>query len=401
MGRKRQYDILVCGPTGLTGSLTARHFARYSPPGTRWALAGRSESKLASVRATLEKVNPACSQIPLLHLDVRDAASTSSLAASTRVLVSTIGPYVEYGEPIVAACAAAGTDYVDVAGEPVFADTMFLRYAERASASGARIVHSCGFDAAIADLGALFTVDLLPEGSPIRIEALVEIGLEGLRDVRDRFSPASLRSAVTMMALQRAAFRAASERRHRERWPAGRRVRTMPPTLRYRRVSGTWQIAMPVIDPQVVCRSAAALQRYGPDFTYGQWVTCDRLGSAASMIFGTAAAALLAQLPPARRLMLTAASRHRGPLPSDRVTRRFSVNFVGRAQGRRVVTNVSGGDPAYGESAKVLAETALCLVHDDLPSDGGYGTTATVMGHALIRRLQSRGIKFSVISAAA
>src|SRR5205823_13016328 len=111
--------------------------------------------------------------LPLLEADVTDAASIRALAESTKVVISTVGPYINYGEPLVAACAAAGTAYVDLTGEPEFVDLMWLRYHEEAERTGARIVHSCGFDSIPYDLGALFTVERLPEGVPIKLEGFV------------------------------------------------------------------------------------------------------------------------------------------------------------------------------------------------------------------------------------
>src|SRR5690348_1019665 len=171
----RTYDIVLFGATGFTGELTAQYLARTAPAGTRWALAGRNPAKLAAVRDRLAELNPACKDLPLLHADVSDPGSLAEVARSARVVITTVGPYVEYGEPLVAACAEHGTDYVDLSGEPEFVDNMYVRHDERARETGARIVHCCGFDSIPHDLGAYFTVQQLPEGVPLRVEGFVRI----------------------------------------------------------------------------------------------------------------------------------------------------------------------------------------------------------------------------------
>src|SRR5436305_9967889 len=158
-----RFDVVLFGATGFTGALTAEYLAEHAPAETRWALAGRNRGKLEDVRSKLAGVNPACDTLELLEADVNNADSLRAIAEAAKVVISTVGPYIRYGEPLVAACAKAGTAYVDLTGEPEFVDRMWLGYHEQALASGARIVHSCGFDSIPYDLGVQFTVEQLPE----------------------------------------------------------------------------------------------------------------------------------------------------------------------------------------------------------------------------------------------
>jgi saccharopine dehydrogenase (NAD+, L-glutamate forming) len=167
----RPYDVVLLGATGFTGALTASELAARAPAGARWAIAGRSAAKLAEVRERLAEEHPAAADLPLLEADVTDPASVRRLAGQTRVVITTVGPYVRLGEPLVAACAAAGTDYVDLTGEPEFVDRMWLEHHEQAVATGARIVHTCGFDSIPYDLGAQFCVEQLPRASRCRSRA--------------------------------------------------------------------------------------------------------------------------------------------------------------------------------------------------------------------------------------
>src|SRR4051812_20785856 len=128
----RPYDIVLFGATGFAGELTAEYLARHAPDGCRWALAGRNRGKLETVRGKLAAIDPALATLDLLIADSSDAAALAEIARSTKVIATTVGPYVVHGEPLVAACAAAGTDYVDLTGEPEFVDTMYLRYHAKA-----------------------------------------------------------------------------------------------------------------------------------------------------------------------------------------------------------------------------------------------------------------------------
>jgi short subunit dehydrogenase-like uncharacterized protein len=389
MPADREHDIVLFGATGFTGGLTAEYLARHAGPETRWALAGRSQGKLEALRERLTAIDPACATLPLLRADVADEASMRDVAASTRVLVTTVGPYLSFGEPLVAACASAGTDYADLTGEPEFVDRMFVRYHEQAVAAGARIVHACGFDSIPHDLGVLFTVEELPEGVPLTVRGFVRAG--------GKPSAGTYHSAITSFSRVRQAGAAHAERRRAEPRPAQRRVSSIRDVGRYERSLGAWALPMPTIDPQIVKRSAAALDRYGPDFSYGHYIAVKRLPMAAGLVGGVTGLFALSQLPPARSWLLGRMRSGEGPSPDQREKGWFKVRFVGEGGGRRVVTEVAGGDPGYGETSKMLAESALCLAQDDLPATAGQVTTAVAMGDALIDRLRRRGITFEVL----
>jgi saccharopine dehydrogenase (NAD+, L-glutamate forming) len=156
---------------------------------------------------------------------------------------------------------------------------------------------------------------------------------------------------------------------------------------------------MPTIDPQVIARSGRALERYGPDFTYSHYVAVKRLPQAVGLVGGVAGVFALAQVPPARNWMLRRMPAGEGPSEEERGKSWFKVRFVGEGGGARVVTEVAGGDPGYGETSKMLAESALCLARDELPATAGQVTTATAMGDALTARLERAGITFSILDA--
>jgi len=386
----RERDIVLFGATGFTGGLTAEYLARHAPDGLRWALAGRRAGRLAAVRNRLAAIDPGLAGLDLLEADVTDAGSLRPIVESTRVVATTVGPYLELGEQLVAACAAAGTDYLDLTGEPEFVDRMYVRHHAAAVATGARLIHASGFDSVPHDLGVLFTVEQLPEGVPLTVRGYVRAG--------GRPSAGTYHTAITAMARIPQASVAQLERRRVEpRSP--RRVASDKRPLRYERSLGAWALALPTIDPDVVKRSAAALERYGPDFSYGHYAAFEQLPVAVGAIGGTAALFALSQLPPARAWLRGRMRSGEGPSAERRARSWFNVRFVGEGGGRRVVSEVSGGDPGYEETAKMLAESALCLAQDDLPSSAGQVTHAVAMGDALIERLRRQGISFRVLEA--
>jgi short subunit dehydrogenase-like uncharacterized protein len=383
------YDVALLGATGFTGALTAAELASRAPEGLRLAFAGRDRARLEAVRDRIAATVPAAADAALVSADVTDEASLHALAAATRVLVTTVGPYALHGAPVVAACAAQGTDYLDLTGEPEFVDRMYVAHHEQARQTGARLVHAAGFDSVPHDLGAQFTVEHLPADVPVRIRAYVRAG--------GRISGGTLASALNGMARVGEARSAARARGAVEpRDPVGRRValERVP-----HRDAGFWALPLPTIDPQVVARSARALTRYGPDFTYGHYAAVRRLPIAVGGVLGIGALAAAAQPAPLRRAILGRLPSGAGPTAQQRDRAWFSVRFVGEGGGRRVVCEVSGGDPGYTETSRMLALAALCLASDPLPSTAGQVTTAMAMGPALRRRLDAAGIPFRVLAA--
>ncbi|MEU4834630.1 saccharopine dehydrogenase NADP-binding domain-containing protein [Streptosporangium sp. NPDC023615] len=414
----RPYDIVLFGATGFTGALTAEYLARAAGPGLRWALAGRNRARLEAVR---ERIG--LPELPLLHADATDPASLAGIARQARVVATTVGPYLSHGEPLVAACAEAGTHYADITGEPEFVDRMFIRHHDQARRTGAKLVHACGFDSIPHDLGAYFTVGHLPDGVPLEVSGFVRAsGAVSGGTVHSAVLAASRLREATEAAL----IRGELERRREPRFaaslvtgpaadpataptpspatdpgagpatpPAARRARGGPGRVRY---VGGWALPLPTLDPQIVARSARALERYGPDFTYRHHVAVKGLPAALGLAAGMGTLALLAQVPAARSLLLNRFPQGAGPTPERRAGNWFKVTFLGLGGGARVVTEVAGGDPGYTETATMLGEAALCLATDDLPEVSGQVTTAVAMGDALIGRLERAGITFRVLS---
>jgi short subunit dehydrogenase-like uncharacterized protein len=388
MEDSRRYDLALFGATGFTGGLTADYLAAHARAEMRWALVGRNRGKLEAAAARLAAASPEAPKPDVLVAEAADRAALKDVAEATRVVVTTVGPYALHGGPLVAACAAAGTDYCDLTGEPEFVDRTWIEHNSEAERTGARIVHCCGFDSIPHDLGAYFTVQRLPDGVPLTLNGYVKSNA--------RFSGGTFHSAINGFARARQTLGAAKERRRLEPRAGGRQVHAAPARIRHDDQLDGWTVPLPTIDGAVIRRSAAALDRYGPDFTYGHHMVAKHLATVGGIAGGVGTAGLLAQLPPTRKLLLKLKAPGEGPSEAERERSWFKIVFVGAGGGKRVITEVSGGDPGYSETSKMLAESGLCLAFDQLPERAGQLTTAVAMGDALLVRLQKAGIEFRV-----
>ncbi|MFT4189813.1 MAG: saccharopine dehydrogenase NADP-binding domain-containing protein [Aeromicrobium sp.] len=385
----RPYDVVLFGATGFTGGLTAEYLAARLPDGAAWALAGRNRSKLEAVAARLAEERPDAAAPALLTADAADPDSLRVVAESARVVITTVGPYLAHGEPLVAACADAGTDYADLTGEPEFVDRMYVRHHDTAVASGARIVHACGFDSIPHDLGALFTVQQLPKDVPVEVRGVVRSNA--------MFSGGTFHSALGQMSRMGQMRQAVAERKAVEPRLEGRRARAAAGGVKRDSDLGVWQLPLPTIDPVVVKRSAAARDDYGPDFTYSHYAGLRRVTTLAGTVVGFPLLFGAIQVPPLRRFLGSRLPQGEGPSEERRATSFFTVDFIGSGGGQKVHTRVSGGDPGYTETSKMLAESALSLAFDDNPDVAGQLTTATAMGENLMTRLIAAGLRFEVV----
>lgn len=399
----RDFDVLLFGGTGFTGGLTAEYLARKvasSVRPVRWAVAGRSADKLDALRGRLAEMlesdgldaSEVSGALPeTVIASIGDEASLLEMASRTRALASTVGPFAEYGEPVVAACVAEGTQYADITGEPGFVTGILERHDGAARDAGVRLVSCCGFDSIPHDLGALLTVRQLPDDVPIRVEGVVRAS--------GTFSGGTWHSAVQAMGKARETVGAL--RKGLDPGP-GRKVGSTRPRARYEKRLGAWVAPLPTIDPWIVLRSACVLPEYGPEFRYGHYVrlkSLPRLALGAAFVGGVS---LLAQLKPTRKLLLEMKKPGDGPDAETRARSRFTVYFFGSAErdsagDLETRVEVSGGDPGYDETAKMLSESLLSLAFDDLPERHGVLSPAAAMGDALLARLRAAGMRFDVV----
>lgn len=368
----RPWDVTLFGATGFVGRLIAAYLAQRAPASLRLRLAGRDSEKLARIAHELRR------DVGVAVADVADPGALADLAGSTRVLLTTVGPYARFGEPVARACVEHGADYLDLTGEPAYVDDLVARHDAAARERGVLLLPCCGFDSIPTDLGVLYTVRQLPPGLPITIAGYVE--------GRGGFSGGTLASALGVLGAPRA---------RRERAGGSARAR---PRLHFQPALARWGLPLPTIDPVIARRSAALRGDYGAEFQYGHYLALPGRVAVGLAVAGAAALAGLARLPPARALLGKLRPPGSGPSEATRARSWFKVSFVGRAGDVQVITEVSGGDPGYDETARMAGETALCLAlqRDKLPRTAGVLTTAAAGGDVLLARLQAAGLTFRV-----
>jgi short subunit dehydrogenase-like uncharacterized protein len=398
----RELDVVVFGATGFVGRLVAGYLAGHAPAGVRIGLAGRSERRLAEVRARL---GTAVSAWPLLVADSADPVSLDALARVARVVVTTVGPYRARGLGLVQACAEAGTDYADLTGEVLFIRDSIDRCHGAAADSGARIVHCCGFDSVPSDLGVLLLHQAArADGAGDLLDTTLVVTA-----IRGGLSGGTLASMMGQLE----EVRASAERRRMVEDPyALSPDRAAEPGLgderdldraRHDAELGMWTgpWLMAGINTRVVRRSNA-LQgwAYGRRFRYRE-VTGFGSGPAAPVLAVTASAGTKAAeaglaFRPSRALLdrLLPAPGH-GPGEKTRRTGYFRIQIHTRTSaGPRYLAAIEAqGDPGYAATSVMLGETGLCLAldTDQLPGQAGVLTPATAMGAALAARLRSAG----------
>jgi short subunit dehydrogenase-like uncharacterized protein len=410
--QKRKYDLVLWGATGFTGKLVAEYLTRrYGVDReVKWALAGRNPGKLEQVRAELAGIEAKAVKLDLIVGDANDRASLAPVVKDARVVITTVGPYAVHGKEMVAACVEHGTDYVDLTGETNFAREIIDLHHERAGQTGARIVHSCGFDSIPSDLGTLVLQEEMKARHGVRCaEVKFYMG-----EASGGISGGTLASMMNLFSL------AASDKNARrlmgdpyalnpdrkERGPDGRDQsgpRWDPDMKRW-----TGPFVMAAINTRVVRRSNALLGwAYGKDFRYSE---CMSFGTgprgwltAAGLTAGIAGFALAAAWSPTRALLeKKLPGPGEGPSQQKREKGFFVVRLLGigeqkNGEAPRLLEVVRGqADPGYGETAKMLSEAALCLAKDNLPTRGGVLTPASAMGVRLVERLRKAGMTFSV-----
>ena len=397
---ERPYDIIIWGASGFTGQLVVDYMSKnYANSNVRWAVAGRNTEKLTSILAGRD--------VPVLQADSHDTNSLDNLVQQGRVILTTVGPYARYGSELVAACARHGTHYCDLTGEVHWMREMITKHQDEAAASGARIVHTCGFDSIPSDLGVYFLQQQMQakHGVPAKHIKYRPRAFSG------GFSGGTIDS---MMAMMESAQKDSSI------------MKTMAnPYCLNDKMTGldgpdrmsayfdedfdAWvgPFVMASVNTRVVRRSNELLNgAYGVDFRYDEGTVISKgakgfLGANA-VGAGTMAFAGLAALPITRPLLKKFLPKPgEGPTPEAIENGHYHIELRGihpTDPSKNMTAHVKGDkDPGYGSTSKMIFESALALAQDDLPVKGGFWTPASAMGDALLSRLPaSAGVTFEI-----
>jgi short subunit dehydrogenase-like uncharacterized protein len=404
----RPLDVIVYGATGFTGKLVVEYLLeRYgADQELSWAIAARSATKLQAVK---DELGAQAEALETIVADSNDSDALAAMAARTRVVLTTVGPYALYGSNLVSACVEAGTDYCDLAGEVQWIRKMVDQHHERAQETGARIVNCCGFDSIPMDIGVFFLQQEAMErrgayckGITLFVKATKGSASGGtLASMMNLVQEARNDRSVAKVLTDPYALNPEGER-------SGPDSRDQRKTL-YDHAADAWTapFVMAGVNTRVVRRShALAGYPYGRDFTYhetvltGQGVGGWLKGSAMTLGLGAFVAGVA--LSPTRKLLqqFVLPKPGEGPDPEARENGFFNLMQIGELpDGTEIRSRITGDrDPGYGSTSKMLAEAAVCLAKDQVSADGGVLTPAAAMGAPLLARLrENAGLTFDVV----
>lgn len=403
----RQFDVVVWGASGFTGRLVVEYLLERYPQGERlrWAIAGRDQGKLERLLVSVPGDRPRPS---IILADSRDRESLDMLTGSTRVLLTTVGPYAKYGSELVESCVKNGTHYCDLCGEVQWMREMIDRHQDAAVRSGAKIVMSCGFDSIPSDMGVWYLQQLAWEKHGA---ACVEVTLlvRAIKGGASGGTYASMLNAIKQARNDKNVARILLDPYALN--PDGQRT---GPDRKDQRGSGynadmdvwTAPFVMAGVNTRVVRRSHALSNfQYGKNFRYHEaTIAGPGLGGRLKsmlMSFGLTVFMIASAIPFTRTMLLQKMLPKPGDGPSrhERENGYFNLLLIGKLpNGELMRVRVKGDrDPGYGSTSKMLAESAVCLALDDLEVSGGLWTPSTALGAALMRRLiQSAGLTFDL-----
>jgi len=403
---KKNIDVLVWGATGFTGRLVAEYLsteygtqAKAGQTGLRWALGGRNKDKLKHLAEKL-----GAQTVPIITAEAKDEAGLAAIVRRTKVVLTTVGPYQKYGSALVAACAGAGTDYVDLSGEPAWMRQMIDAHHDQARQTGARIVHSCGFDSIPFDLGVYAVQKLFREryGTPaseVKGRVLAMRGGASGGTIASALATleAAGRDPEVRKILANPYGLAPDPEAKRPRQPDSRKPHFDPDTDKW-----VAPFVMADINLRNIHRSNMLMNyAYGQDFQYSEMVTTKTAAAAFATAAGLGGVFGLLRFPPSRALLrkMVLPKPGDGPNRHERESGFYKILFLAKGmQGRTARVIVKGDrDPGYGSTSKMIAEAAICLALDVDKADqpGGVLTPAPAMAEELIARLTAHaGLHF-------
>ena len=409
---QRPYGIVLYGATSFVGQITAHYLAEFlstskdaSGTTVTWAIAGRDEKKLNELQSKL------ASKVNIIIANSDDATSLDELTEQTQVIISTVGPYLKYGEPLIKSCVDNGTDYVDLTGEAIFIKDMIDKYQEAAKQSGARIVNSCGFDSIPSDLGVFFT----QKQAEAKFDSACNVIHMRVKAAKGGLSGGTIASMATI-------FEEVGQDKSRRKQVANPYLLNDDknvPNVRQSNVSKPeydsehkrWlaPFVMASINTRIVHRSNQLLgYEYGRDFKYDEamWMKDGIKGKLTSYALsaGLLGFATAMMITPSRELL----SKHvlpksgSGPSKEEQENGYFDIRLFGKTANKETIaTKVTGDkDPGYGSTSRMLSQAALCLAQDISKEavGGGFWTPASAMGDKLLARLKEHaGLSFDVI----
>ncbi|KAF9088390.1 hypothetical protein BGX27_002700 [Mortierella sp. AM989] len=420
----REFDIVIYGATGFTGLRTCQYLARTYKQGVRWAIAGRSIPKLEEVREKLVAIDPTLTDLTIIKADASSPESLEAMTARTKVVISTVGPFIQYGEPLVAACVNQKTHYIDSTGESPFVQKIIEKYHKEAHDKNIILIPQCGFDSVPSELGTKMVVDYLRKEYSLPTKS-AKLSVTNLRGAASGGTLASVcgimdtRESLGAMADQNSLV------------PQDVASKVAPakislPTMYYDHDFKLWQtyFIMSSANEKIVKRSHGLQIEsdgvgYGPQFTYRESMSTQGFMAATIATIGIAIGGAALSVGPLRRFIQNRFLPAPGTGPTDEsiAKGRFTVKVIGESdvpenvpgdapaddqKSIKVMAVIQGGDPGYSETCRYLIEGALCIIQneDRVRSEnkikGGVLTPAFALGHILIERLRAQNVNLTV-----
>jgi short subunit dehydrogenase-like uncharacterized protein len=382
MNQDKEYDIVLLGATGFTGQIIAKYLDEHiGREEARFAIAGRSEAKLKAIKEGLTNTKP-----NIILCDIDDIPSIDALTSRAKIVLNTIGPFNWYGRYVIASCIRNHCHYLDITGEPSFVAESYINYNQLAKDNEVCVVNCCGFDSIPADYVAYLAAQNLPIDEPKVLRSYVKTNAT--------FSGGTLTTAINALHLE-----VKNEAIKIPRWP--RHPDTPRAVRKIHKISevGGWGIPMPVVDPHIVKRSIATMPaHYGEATAYAQFFVRSTFGKVVKTILPIAVASFLVRFEYYRKKLLKKFPQGTGPSEERRKKSRFEITCIGEARSKKVMVSMSGGDPGYNETAKMMSEAAFTLL-DRIRVESlqaGVNTPVQAFGEGLIDRLKAKGIKFEL-----
>ena len=372
----KKYDIVIFGATGFTGKLICDYLLNHDESKKlNIALAARNKEKLNDVSNNFKDINP-----DIIIADSFDKESIDSMTKKARLILTVVGPYSLYGEYLVESCIKNSTHYVDLTGEPDFVSSIRKNFSDQAIKSKSIIVNSCGLESIVPDVGTLYTVNKMKSNK---------------KNITYFLKSKGTISGGTWASFINALYSNKPIINSRVNSKSEKEVKKIYYSKRFK----SWAIIFPVIDKQIVYRSSKEFNIYGDSFSFNEYMMIKSFIQVVLLIFSISLITLFSKFKILKKWLLSLRPSGSGPSLKQRQRNWFKAVFVGGGDNEKITTQLSGGDPGYGDTAKFISEIALCIVndYDKLNKKAGIITPVECTGKLMIERLKNAGIEFKTL----
>ena len=368
----KKYDIVVYGATGFTGQLVCEYLSSHDEiDKVNWAIAGRNIERL-------NLISEKYSNVDIIHASSDDPNSLDEMCVQAKLILTTVGPYDLYGEPLINSCINNKSHYVDLTGEPQFVHRMVDKYNNKAIEQNVAIVNCCGFESIPPDVGTYHSVKQLKSKS---------IEVNYFLQTRGTISGGTWASFLNSIISKQPIIKIRSTTKNKKK----------AKKLYYNKDLGKWAMIFPVIDKQIVMRSSKSSSQYGENFNFNEYMLSKSYMRLIVLLLGIISVSFLAKFKIFRNWLISLRPSGSGPNKEQRENNWFKATIIAKGNSKTITTIIKGKDPGYGETSKFISEMALCIIldYDKLNSSSGFLTPVQCSKGLLIERLRKAGISIA------